>query len=130
MDFKNRTSSGRHLIVDIKGIRDISTITDPHLIQDLLDAICNDLNLNIIKKSIHLFEQRFVTDPLAMTAMYLLSESHISIHTYPERNFVAFDLYSCKDYDDDEVLKNLALFLIQAFTGDETSVVTIHNRLF
>lgn len=130
MDFKNRTSSGRHLIVDIKNIQDLSTITDPSLIEDLLDAICSDLELTIIRKSRHIFEQQNVNDPIALTAVYLLSESHISIHTYPEKNFVAFDLYTCRDYENDDILKQLALFLIQAFTGDETSTVVIHNRLF
>jgi S-adenosylmethionine decarboxylase len=31
----------------------------------------------------------------AFTAVWLLSESHFSIHTYPERNFVSLDLYTC-----------------------------------
>jgi len=29
------------------------------------------------------------------TALYLLSESHLSIHTYPEHNFIALDIYTC-----------------------------------
>ena len=29
----------------------------------------------------------------------IISESHISIHTFPEENYFSFDLYSCKNFD-------------------------------
>ena len=31
--------------------------------------------------------------------MGIISESHISIHTFPEKNYFSFDLYSCKAFD-------------------------------
>lgn len=33
------------------------------------------------------------------TGIGILSESHISIHTYPENNMISIDFYSCKDLD-------------------------------
>lgn len=38
--------------------------------------------------------------PKAMTGLWLLSESHFSIHTFPERNFISVDCYTCGDTAD------------------------------
>jgi S-adenosylmethionine decarboxylase len=39
-------------------------------------------------------------DPNGCTILILLSESHLSIHTYPEEEFAAIDCYTCgKDVD-------------------------------
>ncbi len=35
-----------------------------------------------------------------VTGFVLLSESHISCHTYPEHGFAALDLYCCRDLAD------------------------------
>ncbi|PCK70757.1 S-adenosylmethionine decarboxylase proenzyme-like protein [Paenibacillus larvae subsp. larvae B-3650] len=34
-------------------------------------------------------------EPQGATVLVLLSESHLSIHTYPERGFAALDCYTC-----------------------------------
>ena len=33
----------------------------------------------------------------------MIAESHLSIHTFPELNYVSFDCYSCKDFDHEKV---------------------------
>ena len=43
------------------------------------------------KESYHKFE------PQGVTAMLLLSESHISIHTWPEKKSACLDILSCKN---------------------------------
>ena len=35
----------------------------------------------------------FGTD--ALTGLWLLAESHFSLHTFPERNFISLDCYTC-----------------------------------
>ncbi len=37
----------------------------------------------------------FRFEPYGLTRVLILSESHFSIHTYPEHNFVSVDLYIC-----------------------------------
>ncbi len=31
----------------------------------------------------------------AFTAVYMLAESHMTIHTFPERNYISLDCYTC-----------------------------------
>jgi S-adenosylmethionine decarboxylase len=35
-----------------------------------------------------------------ITGFLLLSESHLTVHTFPERGFAAFDLYCCRSRAD------------------------------
>ena len=39
----------------------------------------------------------FVFEPQGFTAVALLSESHLSIHTYPECGYAAIDVFTCGD---------------------------------
>lgn len=34
-------------------------------------------------------------EPYGFSAVVLVSESHLSIHTWPEHNYVAIDIYTC-----------------------------------
>jgi S-adenosylmethionine decarboxylase len=45
--------------------------------------------LNVLGEVKHQFK------PIGATPLYLLSESHLSVHTYPEKNYCAIDLYCC-----------------------------------
>jgi len=44
-----------------------------------------------LKITIHKFQ------PQGITGIVLLAESHIAIHTWPENNYVAIDIYTCGD---------------------------------
>ena len=74
-----------------------------HIMVDLIDCdepseekiffaaeqIAEKLGLKILGSRSHAFE------PHGQTAIFLLSESHMSFHTWPENRFIAFDLFSC-----------------------------------
>ena len=34
-----------------------------------------------------------------VSGIVLIAESHISMHTFPEKNYVSLDIFSCKDFD-------------------------------
>lgn len=42
-----------------------------------------------------------------LTAFQILSESHISVHTYPEKQSYYFDVYSCKGFDYNSIINIL-----------------------
>jgi S-adenosylmethionine decarboxylase len=43
----------------------------------------------------------------AITLVLILAESHLSIHTWPEENLIAIDLFSCGRIDGDTVISGL-----------------------
>jgi S-adenosylmethionine decarboxylase len=50
-------------------------------------------------------------DPGGVTGFLLLSESHLSVHTFPESGFAAFDLYCCRSRADWPWQERLAALL-------------------
>lgn len=69
--------------VDFDKLNDVEFLTK-HL-QAAADA-CGATILSIQK-------QQF--EPQGATVLLMLSESHLSIHTYPEKGFAALDCYTC-----------------------------------
>lgn len=60
-------------------------------VENLGKAIIDGLELTVVKKIDNKFE------PIGRTLVYILSESHLAIHTWPEYNTLHVDLVSCKD---------------------------------
>jgi S-adenosylmethionine decarboxylase proenzyme len=52
--------------------------------------------LTIVGERFHQFE------PVGVTGVVLLAESHLAIHTWPERGFVSIDLYVCHFSQDNQ----------------------------
>ena len=44
----------------------------------------------------------------AITLVLILAESHLSVHTWPEENLIAIDLFSCGAIDGEAVISGLA----------------------
>lgn len=90
-------SSGKHLICDIKNIKNHNLLNSLEGLKDMFDYICNTYDFNILNKA----EYKFT--PQGITIIYMLSESHISIHTFPEKNYAAMDIYTCREYPNNDV---------------------------
>jgi S-adenosylmethionine decarboxylase len=56
----------------------------------LLDRIVALMDLKVVATSVHVFP-----GPGGITAMYLLSESHLTIHTFPETGTATLNTYCC-----------------------------------
>jgi S-adenosylmethionine decarboxylase len=61
----------------------------------------------------HVLDTSHVTFPNgAVTLVLILAESHLSIHTWPEENLIAIDLFSCGAIDGQAVLDDLVGVLL------------------
>lgn len=80
---------GRHLLLNFSGceadLNDVETIR-----QDMIDAV-NAVGATILSHLEHKFT------PEGLSIIFLLSESHASIHTYPEHNACFLDIFTCGD---------------------------------
>ena len=65
-------------------------------------------------KVLNLISNKF--DPQGVTAIALLAESHISIHTWPESNYSAVDIFTCGQNMMPEVASQ---YLIKALKAEE-----------
>jgi S-adenosylmethionine decarboxylase len=42
-----------------------------------------------------------------ISGLVIIAESHISIHTFPERCYVNIDIFSCKDFDAEQAIQDI-----------------------
>ena len=83
--------SGKHLIVDVNNITNYESIEKVESVKVLMEKIIKENNLNVVGEVHKQFE------PVGATCLYLLAESHLSCHTYPEKKYMAIDLYCCNE---------------------------------
>jgi S-adenosylmethionine decarboxylase len=82
---------GTEWIVDAEGCRP-DALRDVSLLRALLERAIEELDLHVVgAPSFHAFP-----DPGGVTALFLLTESHLACHTYPEHAAATFNLYCCK----------------------------------
>ena len=81
-------TDGQHVMADIWLVEFEMTATD--LRERVLKAL-DESGMTVLNFSEHDFGGG------AYTGIWLLAESHFSVHTFPERNFISVDCYTCGD---------------------------------
>jgi S-adenosylmethionine decarboxylase len=122
--FAESHSSGKHMICDIRDITNTPLLNNVEELKKMLKQICKKYDYSILGELNHTFT------PQGCTILYLLSESHLSIHTFPEKKYLAFDLYTCRQYEDDSDYIKIYESLIHQLEASSESSYTILNRTF
>lgn len=86
---------GRHCIYDLQD-GNPQLLNNEDFIKDALMRASDAAGATLLKIVTHKFE------PQGVTAIALLAESHISIHTYPEQCYAAIDSFTCGVHTDPE----------------------------
>ena len=103
---------GKHLLLDIF-LTEPDVLTDKKFTRELFKNIIGEINMKaILPITIYQFlsyqnKKKKQTKLGGITAFYLLEESHLSCHTWPEENYVAYDIYSCKNFNEKKVINLL-----------------------
>ena len=84
--------TGRHLILDFWGC-DAAALNDAPALEAALVRAAEAADGHILRRVVHAFA------PQGVTGLLLLAESHLSIHTWPERGYAAIDFYTCGTAD-------------------------------
>ena len=85
---------GTHLVVNLYDIPDIDLLSYLWRCKPILSSIVSELNLTVVNEAGHQFQ------PIGYTFAYVLSESHLTIHTYPEHSSCYIDIFCCNpDFD-------------------------------
>jgi S-adenosylmethionine decarboxylase len=87
---------GRHVAVDTWGV-DFDLLNNAEWLQSQMVEAAEACGATVLSVQAKQFE------PQGATVLVLLSESHLSIHTYPERGFAALDCYTCGETVDPQL---------------------------
>ena len=88
----NSNVVGKQILIDVKNIESDRLKTVESL-KPFMDKVVQELNLNVVGECSHQFKKDNV--PYGATIVYLLSESHLSIHTFVDEGKVTIDLFTC-----------------------------------
>ena len=77
-----------HLVVEYNECN-TSKLNDKQYLENFLTQAAIAGKFTVLKTAFHQFE------PQGVTGVLLLSESHMSIHTWPEHGYAAVDLFTC-----------------------------------
>ncbi len=80
---------------------DENILNDEEKIKEIAKNIVESIGAKIVEEHIKKFE------PIGITYFAIISTSHFSIHTWPENNYCAVDLFSCSDIDEELITENL-----------------------
>ena len=107
-----------HVIVDFYGA-DAETFEKTDLLKASINKALSSLGLSHIQDSYIQFE------PIGVTATVVAENFHFSIHTWPENNACAIDLYSSQDQ---VFTRNIAEALKNEFRASEYDIKFLNRK--
>lgn len=109
--------AGTHLLIDVRGA---SRLDEADHIDRALRAGAVAAGATILHSHFHTFEPNG-----GVSGVVVLAESHISIHTWPERSFAAIDVFMCGACNPYEALPAIRA----AFGPDSVQVIESRRGL-
>ena len=107
---------GTEWLIDASGC-DATALADPERLRAVFDRVIRELELHVIGEiAWHQFDH-----PNGISGLALLSESHLSCHTYPEFRAATFNLYCCR---------NRAAWSWEATLKEMLGATEVHVRVF
>ena len=107
--------AGTHVLLDLWGARHLD---DPEHIEGAMRRAADVAGATLLHIHLHCFG-----DGGGVTGVAVLAESHITVHTWPERGFAAFDVFMCGGSRPD-----LAAEALRSALAPERSEMTVERR--
>jgi S-adenosylmethionine decarboxylase len=79
---------GTHLLLELRTC-DALKINDPIFLKEMMHQTARIMGASVLKTVIQQFS------PQGVSCVVLISQSHLTIHTWPELAYAAVDIFSC-----------------------------------
>jgi S-adenosylmethionine decarboxylase len=89
---------GPHLILEAYGCQK-EALADVGLVSRTLDAYPAKLMMTKMMPPYVFAWNDSSPEDWGVSGVVMIAESHISIHTFPEKQFVTLDIFSCREFD-------------------------------
>jgi S-adenosylmethionine decarboxylase proenzyme len=117
--------NGLHLTADLHGCAATALLIEQAPLARLCTRLVAEAGLTVVGEQWHVFPPGR-DGPGGVTGVLLLAESHLAVHTWPERAGVTLDVYVCNfGRDNSERAERLLAALVDAFAPGSRQI----NRL-
>ncbi|AIF43236.1 adenosylmethionine decarboxylase [Virgibacillus sp. SK37] len=106
---------GRHVIAELWGCN-IEKLNDMGLIERIFVNAALKAGAEIREVAFHKFA------PHGVSGVVIISESHLTIHSFPEHGYASIDVYTCGDIIDPNVA---AEYIAEALESDSCEKVEV-----
>lgn len=111
---------GRQILVEFYDCKE-SNINDVSYIENSLIEATKASRATIISHNFHKFS------PYGVSGVVVIAESHVAIHTWPEYNYAAVDIFTCGDTIDPWIIQE---HLKEYFESKNVSSMEMKRGLF
>ncbi|MFC1872882.1 adenosylmethionine decarboxylase [Chloroflexota bacterium] len=110
---------GRHLLLELQDC-DPELLNNLDYVQESLLKAAIDCGASVLGSSFHPFS------PQGVSGVVVIAESHISIHTWPEYQYAAVDIFTCGTTVNPDIATQV---LVNAMKAKNHSVMEIQRGL-
>lgn len=110
---------GKHLLLDLKRC-DREPLDNLDFLKETLAFVAQQSGASILSQSFHQFQ------PQGVSGIVMINGAHLCIHTWPEYNYAAIDVFTYGDQIDPE---EAARLLIEKLGAKDPSVVELKRGL-
>jgi S-adenosylmethionine decarboxylase proenzyme len=86
---------GLHIIADLYNCQKGDLLVSSEKLRTLCVKACQEVGLTVLGEHFYQFDGADGTQDGGATGAVVLAESHLAIHTWPERNGATLDVYVC-----------------------------------
>ncbi len=94
-------SVGRHVTLDLHWDEQSPVLVNPEILMTAMRAAITDANATILHEHTNDFNGG------GFTGLFVLAESHASVHTWPEHGIATLDVFMCGDCDAFEAVTDI-----------------------
>ena len=124
MEQNGHKAFGPHLTIDASGC-DRATLVNQLAIYRLLDELPGKIGMTkMTLPYVVEWLDKWAATP-GFSGFVMLAESHISLHTFPDSDYVFIDIFSCRMFDVEKATK----LLVDAFGAKKVTVNVVHRGL-
>ncbi|OLO27847.1 S-adenosylmethionine decarboxylase proenzyme [Alkalihalophilus pseudofirmus] len=102
---------GRHVIAELWGCN-VEKLNDMDFIERVFVDAALESGAEVREVAFHKFA------PHGVSGVVIISESHLTIHSFPEHGYASIDVYTCGDRIDPNVASNYISKALQATTSE------------
>ena len=106
---------GLHVTIDASGC-DKNRLASYDLVYDILNNLPGKIGMTkMTLPYVAKWLDKFAKGTPGISGFVMIAESHISVHTFPDQDYVFMDIFSCREFETENAIK----YLIDAFGAEK-----------